>query len=189
MAKKSAKKAVAKKAVKTAKREGTGGTSESGRLQFTSGKTLGLGITETWAQVFTNNDAAKKSARLDDAAIAKFMLKEFPTQDSKPFQLMREGKLYAVQGQRARFNRWEMTKGEDTGFVSHRYDADGEVDDTPFSGKAGVKVTDLAKSGFGIKASHLEKATKSKAAKKTATKKPVKKLVVKVKKPVATATE
>lgn len=159
----------------------TGTNPETGRLRFTKGRSLGLGITETWVKIFRDNEQAKKADKQTDAAIAKFMLKEFPEQATKPFVLMREGKLWAVQGQRARYNRGAMTVGVSPQ-TSHRYGDEGEYDDTPYSGKKGVTVDQLSElMGSKVRKDHLEKAAVKRPAREKEAEKEVAKAKVKAK--------
>lgn len=189
-----AKKKTVKKATKVANgqnKSGGGLNPETGVLQFTTGKTLGLGIQQTWVHLFEQNERAKRSEKQNDVEICRFMLKEFPTQDSKLFNQLRDGVLHRVQAMRARYNRGGMTNGKVPGMQSHRYDSEGNYDDTPYSGKAGVTMKDVIADGAKLSSDHLAnlKDGKSKKPAPKAAKKGKKSIRVKRPRKTAAATE
>ena len=114
---------------------------DTNRLQFTEGKTTGLGITQVWVKVFAENE----TKRWTDERIAKFMLSEFPRNDSQILAALAVGEYRHVQTVRARYNRGMLTNRKSPDVQSHRYDAEGSQDDPVLSGKKGVKVADVVK--------------------------------------------
>lgn len=143
-AKKAAKPAAAKKSRSGFEESGHGRNPNTGRLQFTSGKTTSLGVTQAWIHIFEKNEKASRSQKMTDKQIADFMLKEFPGHNSKLFQAIKAGTLHKVQAQRAKYNRGGMSPdGEPPEIQSHRYDEEGKPADPKFSGKSGVTLDQL----------------------------------------------
>jgi hypothetical protein len=162
---------MAKKVVKSKK------SSSEGSIPV--GKTMGLRIQETWVALFEANEKAKRSEKQTDDELRKFMLKEFPTVNSKLFNQLKDGVLHRVQAIRSRYNRGGMTGGTQPKVQSHRYDENGNYADPKFSGKSGVLLEDLD-GRYTISASENRKSPK---AVKKVVKKVKKKVVKKVKLP------
>ncbi len=83
-------------------------------VQRPIGKTLGLGIQDTWVHIFLQNGKAKKKDRLTDAEITKFIKSEFPRRKTEYFR--------RVDWVRRRYNRGGLTKGVVPKRVSVAYD-------------------------------------------------------------------
>lgn len=87
------------------------------------GKTSGVGVSETWIQVFERNEQAEESERLTDEQISEFMKSEFPDLDSKLFD--------RVQIARGKYNRGGFHKKDKSGNVvkpkihSRPYESEG----------------------------------------------------------------
>ncbi len=79
------------------------------------GRTLGLGVGETWVALFKKNASAKKADRMTDEQITAFLNKEFPDRQSAIFG--------NVQGVRGKYNRGGF--GDTPSTPSVPYDKDG----------------------------------------------------------------
>lgn len=73
------------------------------------GKTSGVGVNETWIQVFEKNEQVEESERLTDEQISQFMKSEFPDLDAKLFD--------RVQIARGKYNRGGFHKKDKSGNV------------------------------------------------------------------------
>lgn len=108
-------------------------------VQFTKGRTTGLGVERAWIHAFAENEAAEAVKRKTDAEIAEWMCSEFPNRRTKAFLLLRAGDLTVVQRARTRYNRGDMTRRRPPKVKSNRYCTGGVVCNPRFSGKPGVK--------------------------------------------------
>lgn len=120
-----------------------------------AGKTLGLGVAETWVHLFSQNEKVAKAKRMTDEQITAFLLKEFPGKESKVFS--------AVSTVRSRYNRGILSKGELPKAPSHAYDEDGNA-----IVRGEKKATAKAKPAKGEKLAPPKKLTTKKAAPKKA---------------------
>lgn len=71
------------------------------------GKTSGVGVNETWIQVFEKNEEVDEGERLTDEQISQFMKSEFPDLDTKLFD--------RVQIARGKYNRGGFHKKDKSG--------------------------------------------------------------------------
>ena len=89
------------------------------------GNTSGVGVSETWIQVFERNEQGEKSERLTDEQISQFMKSEFPDLDAKFFD--------RVQIARGKYNRGGFHKKDKNGNVvrpkihSQQHTGEGEA--------------------------------------------------------------
>ena len=89
-------------------------TTKKATLLRPLGRTLGLGVKETWIKVLKDNE----TNHLSDEKLTAFMKKEFPNSaNTRYFEF--------PQGCRATYNRGAWTKGVVPGKLLHRYDAKG----------------------------------------------------------------
>lgn len=82
-----------------------------------AGKTLGLGIGETWVKLFSNNEKLPRAKKLTDKQISAFMFAEFPDKKSAIFN--------AVSTVRSRIRRGVKVGGVEVKFESFPYDEQG----------------------------------------------------------------
>jgi hypothetical protein len=138
---------VAKKKV-AAKKTGTKRAPGTGRGKV--GKTTGLNVTKAWAHIFAKNAKAKRSARMTDAEISKWMRKEFPP-----------GCAYFDHPAMSRnhYNQGKLTDGDVPKVKSVPFDGDGNA--------MAVRQRSASKKPTATK----KKVGKKKVAKKAVTKK------------------
>ena len=127
------------------------------------GKKTGLRLGEWWVHIFEENAKAKNT----DDQIRKMFAAEFPDAPSKLNEEIRSGVLHRIQAIRNRYNKGGLTGGVAPRTLSHRYDENGNYNDTKFSGKAGVTLEDLD-TRYIPKAEKKVKTTTVKTAKKDA---------------------
>lgn len=101
---------VAKKEAADAKKEKGGGL---------KGRTSGLGIRDTWVDIFQKNEKLPKAKKMTDDDISKYMKSEFVGRNTKAFD--------RVSAIRARYNRGVLTQGVIPSIQSRAYDKDGSV--------------------------------------------------------------
>lgn len=85
------------------------------------GKTLGMGVQDTWVRLFLDNGYAPRHLKMTDEELSQFMIQEFE-RNSKEFR--------GIQWMRAAYNRGRLTiiQGEPLAprCKSYRYDEDGD---------------------------------------------------------------
>lgn len=123
---------------------------ESGKRPV--GKQSGVGIVETWVQLFEANEKAPKAKRMTDDEISKAMHTNFKGRASKVFD--------AVNAVRSRYNHGALTRGVAPKTLSLRYDENGEV-------------VESAKRGANLKKGAKGKKVGKKELKKMVGKKPL----------------
>lgn len=105
------------------------------------GKTLGLGVTATWAALFAENEKRNGPKRTDEQ-ITAFLNKEFPGRGSAIFG--------RVQSVRSQYNRGVLTKGEAPTNKSMRWGKDG-VRETAKRGRPAAKEETASKAKMVVK--------------------------------------
>ncbi len=105
-----------------------------------SGKTLGLGIVQTWASIFQKNATCAKSERMTDDQISAFMHKEFPDRKAKDFD--------RVQRVRSWYNRGGA--GEAPKVPSVPYDKEGNAIEVKRGRRTTAQVPKPSKGGKKI---------------------------------------
>ena len=109
-------------------------------VQFTKGRTTGLGVHAAVVQLLRQNERK----RLSDAELAKWLVREFPKRKSAMFASLRAGVLARVQQWRTRYNRGDLTGHVSPATKSNRY-VRRKVSNPIYSGKKGVCLVSDAK--------------------------------------------
>jgi hypothetical protein len=106
--------------------------SENGRAKGRPlGVTTGLPIMLCWCYVYQQNEKAAPKDKLSDEDISAFMKSEFPGREVGVFE------VGGVQYCRRLYNSGRFTKGTQPKTQSHRYNAEGQVDDPTRGGGNG----------------------------------------------------
>jgi len=122
------KEAVSVKPVKVVeKSEKKVAVKSEGPVKRIEGKTLKMGVNQTWVHLFQKNETLPGAKRLGDMEISEFLKKEFPDRHSRVFD--------AVPTVRSRYNRGLLTQGEKPKTQSNPYNKEAAPVKSPVKSK------------------------------------------------------